>query len=252
MNYYCYIGCSILTAEVCQIIPEIDALVDLRFVPAGFHEQPGVMQEVIQAEINRVEQWNEIRKKSPGSFKTYDALLLGLGLCNKAVIGLAARSLPLVVPRAHDCLTLLLGSRERYEAHVRENPGNYWYSCGWIERMLQPGPEREARLKAEYLERYGAENAAYLMEQEFAWQKQYRQATFVGSDPQRDQKYRHFTRECAHYLGWRYAELKGDLSLLTDFLNGNWDPERFLIVNPGEAVAASFDETILDSVRRCD
>jgi len=38
-----------------------------------------------------------------------------------------------VVPRAHDCITLLLGSKERYAKLFGERPGTYWYSAGWLE-----------------------------------------------------------------------------------------------------------------------
>jgi hypothetical protein len=43
----------------------------------------------------------------------HEAVLLGYGLCNNGVVGLHA-PVPLVISRAHDCITLLLGSRERY------------------------------------------------------------------------------------------------------------------------------------------
>ena len=33
-----------------------------------------------------------------------------------------------------------------------------------------------------------------------------------------------------------YEELSGDSRLVADFLNGNWDEERFLVVEPGKKI----------------
>ena len=69
--------------------------------------------------------------------ETYDAILLAYGLCNYGVRGLHAE-VPLVLPRAHDCITLLLGSRQRYAEYFAVNPGTFYQSPGWIERDSDP------------------------------------------------------------------------------------------------------------------
>jgi hypothetical protein len=250
MDYYCYLGCSILTAEVAAEVPKAGTLVDLKFVPAGFHEQPEILNQILQREIATIEEWNLLKVKSPSANKTYDAILLGLGLCDKATVGLYARTIPLVIPRAHDCITLLLGSKERYQRYFDDKPGNYWYSRGWIDRMLQPGPERDEQLQQSYIQKYGAENADFLLESEREWQKSYQQATFINWALPENVKYQKYTKKCTAHLNWNYEEVAGDPSLIRDFLNGNWDPERFLIVNPGEEIAPSFDKRIVKSVNR--
>ncbi|MGE5583108.1 MAG: DUF1638 domain-containing protein [Bacillota bacterium] len=250
MKYFCYLGCSIMTTEVATEIPRLKTLVDLRLVPAGFHEQPEVLNKIIQHEIDNIEEWNILKTKSPSTAQTYDAILLGFGLCEKATAGVYARSIPLVIPRAHDCVTLLLGSKDRYQQLFKEKPGNYWYSCGWNDRMLQPGPEREEQLRRIYLEKYGAENAEFLMETEREWQKNYHQATFIRWDLPEADRHREYAQKCAAYLNWQYEEASGDTSLLRDFLNGDWDEERFLIVKPGEEIVPSYDEHIINSVKR--
>ena len=44
-----------------------------------------------------------------------------------------ARDIPVVLPRAHDCITLFLGARERY-AEQMEGPATYWYVADQLER----------------------------------------------------------------------------------------------------------------------
>jgi hypothetical protein len=248
MKNYCYLGCSILTAEVCSLVRKYQPLVDLKFIPAGFHEQPGVMHKIIQEEIERIEEWNLLKKKSPYAYKTCDAILLGFGLCEKAAIGLHSNNIPLVIPKAHDCITLLLGSRESYRQYFTLNPATYWFSPGWVERMLAPGPERETQLRELYSQRYDPAAVDYLMDEEKKWQQNYKQAAFISGDLPHNNKYRKYTKKCARYLNWSYKEFKGDPGLLKDLLTGNWD-DRFLVINPGEEITASFDEQIIKSVK---
>jgi hypothetical protein len=82
------------------------------------------------------------------------------------VVGLTSRRLPLVIPRGHDCVTLLIGSKERYREYFDTHRGIYWYSSGWIERTLQPGRERYELTRRHYMETYGEDNAEFLMEME--------------------------------------------------------------------------------------
>lgn len=43
-------------------------------------------------------------------------------------------SLQLVVPKARDYITLLLGSKERYRDFFNKHLGTFFRSTGWIER----------------------------------------------------------------------------------------------------------------------
>ena len=61
-------------------------------------------------------------------------MLFGYGLCGMGLVGLTARPKPVVIPRAHDCITLFLGSRERYLEYFNAHPGVYFKTTGWIER----------------------------------------------------------------------------------------------------------------------
>ncbi|MDP3176602.1 MAG: DUF1638 domain-containing protein, partial [Spirochaetaceae bacterium] len=159
--------------------------------------------------------------------------------------GIQAREAPLVVPRAHDCITFFLGSKERYKAYFDGHPGTYWYSPGWIETGTQPGRDRSEALRRGYVEKYGEDNADYLMEMEQDWMRKYSSCAYLSLGGFDDAAYRAYARECAEYLGWTFDEPGGDSSLIRDFLSGDWDDGRFLIVPPGRRIAASFDDGIL-------
>ena len=63
-----------------------------------------------------------------------EAVALGYGLCGNGLAGVEARTKPLVLPRAHDCITLLMGSRQTFDYYFGEHTGVYYRSAGWVER----------------------------------------------------------------------------------------------------------------------
>ena len=114
--------------------------------------------------------------------------MLAYGLCGGATAGLHAGAIPLVVPRAHDCITLFLGSRSRYDTEFVGHPGTYWYVQDYLERTDDGsafggvGSGSDTATQAtyeEYVEKYGEDNAAYLMEALGAWRSHYDRAAYV-------------------------------------------------------------------------
>jgi hypothetical protein len=147
--------------------------------------------------------------------------------------------------RGHDCITFLLGSKERYRDYFDRNPGTYWYSPGWIDQGDMPGKERYAASLNSYTETYGEENAEYLMRMEQQWISNYSKAAYVDLGFGDTQPLKKFTRECARFLGWECDILSGDPRLMIDFVQGNWANEDFLVVKPGETLVASHDERVI-------
>jgi hypothetical protein len=176
----------------------------------------------------------------------YDAVAFGYALCGNGLVGLTARSIPVVLPRGHDCITLFLGSRQRYADYFLDNPGVYFKTTGWIER----GASGSQQLFGDSLEmdalveKYGEDNARYLYEELHAYKKSYRQFTFIEMGVEADDRFERETRQDAATRGWQFEKIKGDLSLLAKLVNGNWDDD-FLVVPPGWRVAATHDDQII-------
>jgi hypothetical protein len=183
----------------------------------------------------------------------YEAILLGYGLCGQATAGLIARAAPLVIPRAHDCITLFLGSRERYQQQFTDFPGTYWYAQDYIERedgsgsALSMGAGSDTDLAAvydEYVQKYGKDNADYLMEVMGAWQQHYRRAAFIDMGVADGAVVEARARAEAARRGWTFEQLTGDLVLIRRLLEGEWE-EDFLIVPPGGQVVMTYDEGVI-------
>ena len=117
---------------------------------------------------------------------------------------------PLVIPRAHDCITLFLGSKERYTKRFEESPGTYYYSSGWIERkdgsteqgnMRMINEEAKKKRFDSYVEKYGLDNAQYLVEMESQWATNYNSMALIDLGSGTREIYRNFTQQVAKCCG---------------------------------------------------
>jgi len=221
-----FIACKVLQKEAYLCAARSKNTVDVVLMEQGLHLYPDKLRSEVQKSLDRT---SDIQGRN------YDASLLGYGLCSNGITGLSAK-IPIVVPRGHDCITLLLGSKEKYREYFDSHRGVYWYSPGWIETSTQPGKERYEQTLREYKEKYGHDNAEYLMNMEQNWMKQYSWATYIDWGFTNSQEEKEYTRRCAEYLGWKYDELKGDQGLMQRFVDGLWNENEFLIIRPGEKI----------------
>ena len=222
-----FILCKVLQKEAYFCAARSRNIIDIVLMAQGLHEEPDKLRTEVQKELNCT---------TDVQGRTYDAALLGYGLCSNGIVGLSSE-IPIIVPRGHDCVTLLLGSKEKYREYFDSHRGIYWYSPGWIDHNEQPSEERYKKMLELYREKYGDDNAKYLMETEQGWFKEYSWATFVDWDLPGSEDYKNYTKRCAEYLGWNFDELKGDSSLMQRFVDGKWDDSEFLTVPPNKKIA---------------
>lgn len=236
------IACDVLARPVYLAAAQSPHIVDVTLERFGLHNTPNQLRDSLQAQVDAADQAGH-----------YDAVVLAYGLCGKATHGLRAGSLPLVIPRAHDCITLFLGGRARYDTEFSSCPGTYWYVQDYIERGDAEGSplsigafsaaDAEAQY-AEYVEKYGADNAAYLMEVMGAWQAHYERAAFIDMGIGDGSSVAERARDDAQRRGWRFERLTGDLVLIRRLLNGDWDT-NFLVLQPGQAIEMTGGEEII-------
>jgi len=251
------VACNVLSRECYRAAANSPHVVTLSIQPFGLHSEPDELRKTLQAEIDRAE--------------GYDYILLAYGLCSRGTADLIARETPIVIPRSHDCIALLLGSHQRYQDEFSRHPGTYYYSSGWVEHcegeVIQGAIEivkhrqYEERFK-EYVEKYGEDNAKFLLEQETQWLVNYNRAVFLNHGLGDVDYYRRFTQKIASEHGWSYEELPGDTRLIDRLFAGNWDSppqpaptgrgsigdSEFLIVRPGQRTQESVTSGIISAV----
>jgi hypothetical protein len=214
--------CKVLKHEVQYCLARCPNKIEIIEIEQGLHNTPEKLRSELQRQLD-------------AGHDGFDAVLLGYGLCGNGALGLTC-PIPLVIPRAHDCITLLLGSRRRHEEYSRQYPGSYIYTRGWIEESHTPSRQNDRALLEEYRQKYGDDNAAYLMEMQQLWRRQYRRAVFIDWElPDRD-AFIQYTKDAADYLSWEFGQLRGDSRLLQNLLDGQWDERDFLVLPPGEPI----------------
>lgn len=220
--------CGSMRREAYHCAQNSRNIVDVEIVARSLHDTPVKLREYLAGRL---------ASAADADGLPYDAILLGYGLCSHAVAGLTS-PVPLVALRAHDCATILLGSRDKYRELFEEGGGIFWYSPGWIETSLVPGEEKQQRISAAYAEKYGAEQAKYLLEFEQDWVKRYSKAFFIRWPQFETAEYEAYTKACADFLGWEYRLIEGSSALMQKMFDGTWD-EDFIVAAPGEKIAAS-------------
>jgi len=231
------VTCAVLEDEIHHFARNLKHIVAIEMLQQGLHNEPDKLRCEVQHAVDRIE--------AAGQAHT---IVLGYGLCSRGVEGVRAQRCRLVLARAHDCITLLLGCQQRYANYVAKHPGTYWYSPGWNRHHTPPGKQRHDQLFQQYRAKYGEDNAEYLMQMEQHWFTTYDRATFVDlgvTDTQQDVEY---TQQCADWLGWAFDRQQGDPELLRTLLSGPWDADRFLVLEAGQTARMTADARIVEAV----
>lgn len=239
--------CEVLTREIESLISGSPHKVDLEILTMGLHDLGVSMRPHVQQRIDAADDLG------------YDAIVLGYALCGRGCDGLRAGKTRLVLPRAHDCIGLLMGSRDRFLKYFENHPGVYYRSPGWIEfqkpdqRLEQASSSKqdiigERRSLDELIAQYGEDNGRFLFEQFTSYRRNYSGLTYISTGVAQEESLVSQARAEADKEGWAFEEISGSLDLLRRLLNGEWDGDDFLVVPPGTAVRATLGDGIFEAI----
>jgi len=240
------IACGVFEDELRAVAERSRNDVEVELLDAGLHAVPDQLRLRAQEAVDAV-------SRAGG----YDGICFAYGLCGRGTAGLIAREVPLVLPRVHDCIALFLGSAQAYHRQFAAHPGTFYFTTGWYRNKAHPEQTRMAAARRfdptthrqfrEFSEKYGEENARYIIEFLESWRKNYRRAALIDhgfATPEHEET----TRLLAEAAGWDYEKLQGSLALLEGLASGAWDEERYLVVPPGHMVVPTNDERIYAAV----
>jgi hypothetical protein len=183
------LACKVMESMLEGLIPDGLAS-EVTYFDYGLHRAPDKMTWTLQEAIDSIAQPSLV--------------VLGYGLCGNGLRGIKAGQHTLLIPRVDDCIALLLGSRQAYIREFEAVPGTYYLSKGWLESGSHPLKEYH-----EYVERYGPEDAAWVMDQQY---QHYERLVMVAHNQADLDKYRPQAQEVAKYCerwGFRYEEILG-------------------------------------------
>jgi len=241
------IACRVFSRELNYLASQSDNQVDITWIGRGLHNEPKQLCGRICGAVEELYAQLEARELE----NRPDYIVLGYGLCSNSVVGVRCRDIPIVIPRTDDCIALFLGSQKRYLREFTESAGTYWFNSGWIEQSTDPldGETARRRRWMEYAERYGEDNADYLMEMESGWTENYSTLGYIRSRVYDPQTNRDWVRREAEKRGWKLHEVDDDLRMLQMMVDGTWNDREFLILQPGERVEPDYTGLKLRAVR---
>lgn len=212
------LSCQIFQPYIEEII--LQTSLDYEYVIEYFeidqHNHPEILNGLLQEKID--------------SIQSADLILMIYGICGNATKGIKARNTRIMIPRVHDCATILLGSKNRFEEVFGHRPSQGWkclsYDKGDSHTVtLDSNPEYQ-----DFLERFGEDNAVYLFEMLYPKTKQELYITFgLQEDNIRINELESDTEI-----------IKGNLQFLTNVLSLKF--EELLIVEPGEQIELLYDK----------
>lgn len=208
------IACAVVAEELRAKLP---AEIECETLEFGLHRTPQALKTALQEAINNSE--------------GYDELVLGYGLCGMAVVGLCSNSSTLIIPRADDCITIFLGSREAFRAQQRNHPGSLFLTKGWLDGGKDDDtPSLQNYTK--WVEKYGEERAKRLRQ---IYLRDFKRLAFIKTGESKLDEYRERAQKRAEYLNLRYDEIPGSTVLVEKIADGLWDDD-FVVISPGNPV----------------
>jgi len=232
------IACRILSRELGFLAAQSQNQVDITWVGRGLHNTPENLRRHLSHTVDDL-----YRQLAEGELEHRpDYIVLGYGLCSNGVIGVRCRDIPIVVPRTDDCIALFMGSQSRYLKEFEEADGAVWLNSAWVEQSTRLIDTEDMRRRKwqEYAEKYGEDNADYLMEVETGWVSNYSTMGYIRSSVYDCEENLVSARKEAAEKGWRMREIDDDLRLLRMMVDGTWNEEEFLILKPGEEIAPDY------------
>jgi hypothetical protein len=209
------IACRVMEPELSHLSQGAEGL-GIVYLDQSLHRTPQDMAPLIQARIDAAgDQMAQV--------------VLGYGLCSNGIAGVRARAAEIIVPKAHDCIALFMGSLGRYAELSAQNPGTYYLTPGWVAE----GKDPLGIMEDEYTQRVGRENAEWVMREEL---KHYTLLTLIDTGALPVEALRARAQANAAFFGMHYRELAGSPEYFRQLLHGPYPVDNFFRVEPGQEI----------------
>ena len=225
------IACGVLALDIRRIADELDLEVDTTFLEGGLHENPTNLRQRLQAAID------DVSRTGRGN-----RIAVGYGVCGRGTVGIKAQSIPLVIPRVHDCISLFLGGNAAYQKEFKRYPGTYYISAGWYEEKTEPLSQKRPFAWMgdrpvffdELVEKYGEAHARETFDFLNSWKRNYQRAAFIDMGNGDRPESANYAEQMAEKYGWKYEVLKGNPDFLKALLTTRKTTAELLVVPPGQ------------------
>jgi hypothetical protein len=214
-----------LVVLACRVLedllgPRLDARAQATYLDFGLHDRPSEMRPVLQERLDAIGEPSTV--------------IVGYGLCGNGVVGIESGRHTLVFPRTHDCVGMMLGSRQRYAEEFAAEPGTYYLTRGWLESGDDPLTDYRS-----YEEDYGTARAERLTDMMYGSYRKLRLVAFSQKELADVRPLAAPVAEfCRDHWGLDYDEYIGDPGLVERLARANptGDNTDLLVVPPHTTV----------------
>jgi len=209
------IACRTIADELNIALKETGCEYPVLWIDSGLHINPESLKKRLQEELD--------------SLKGIEQVLLAFGYCGNALLGLKANNFRMIFPRADDCITILLGSRDKRK-EISGEMGTYFLTKGWL--------DYERNIWAEYrdsVKRMGREKTDRIYK---LLLKHYERLGIIETGAYNLEDFLKTTEIISRELKLKHQVIPGTLAYLKKLLTGPWDSE-FVLIKPGEEISIS-------------
>lgn len=207
------ICCRTIKEELDDAIRSVGCGFPVLWIESGLHNVPRKLHKVLQETTDQAERAGAER------------ILLAMGFCGNSLENLRTEHAELILPRADDCITLLLGSFRRRQ-QIQNEAGTYFMTKGWIDG------ERNIMREYEYtIDKYGQELGEEIFGMMFG---NYRRIGILDTGCYDMGPVLAETERIADTLQLAWERFEGSNAYLKNLLTGPWDADSFVTLQPGE------------------
>jgi len=194
--------------------PMVDDKIEIKVLEIALHVDPNKLRSRLLEEVALIEDHDT-------------DILLGYGLCGRALEGVVSAQSRLIMPRVDDCVCALLGSRERRRELLKKDAGCYFLNQHWLDTELNIFADL---LKG--LERIPPEKRDKVVKMML---KNYRTLILFDTEdllPEAES----ICKNYAERYDMELLLIKPDHGLLARLIKGPWREAEFLVLPPGTPV----------------
>lgn len=204
------IACRTVEKELQAVMSRCGCTWPIVWLDSGLHNVPSLLHSTLQSAID--------------ACADYDRILLGMGFCGNAVLGIHSNTCEIILPRTEDCIGLFLGSRRSSQELV----GSYFFTEGWLqgERTIWWEYQRAEK-------RYGPERARHIFD---VMLRNYKRVLLVDTGCYDKEPVRREIQRMADAFSLDTGEIPADLGLFSQLLTGPWHAGHFIVLPPGQTL----------------
>jgi len=213
---HCLVACETLRDELLHAMRLAQVDYEIFWIPSGLHNTPSKLRDTLQETLDNL--------------LGFDRVLLCFGMCGNSVLGLKLGEYETILPRADDCITLLLGSFSRRET-INEEHAAYYLTEGWLRG------ERNLWVEYQYcVDTYGCEVAEDIALEIFG---HYRSLALLDTGITRIEDLVRATKTMAETLKLKQIVIPASDEYIVELLTGPWPQERFIVKAPHSVFESS-------------